>query len=151
MHPGGRIFNPVDLFHEMNIYLLTVDQAQTGHYPELSGNAGYGWTGRDFPLENQWSVGASLNFPLFNGFLTTLQVAEARANLVKAKANEDAVRQARENRELSQGRYDSGVGGSIEVTDALPSEIKAETASINSLYFYRLAIANLEKAMGVMR
>jgi hypothetical protein len=34
------------------------------------------------------------------------------------------------------------------VTDALVSEISAKTSHINSLYFYRLAIAEMEKAMG---
>jgi outer membrane protein TolC len=31
----------------------------------------------------------------------------------------------------------------------LVTEINAKTSSINALYAYRLAIANLEKAMGV--
>jgi len=144
----------------------------------LSGNAGYGWTGQDFPLDKQWTVGAALNFPLFSGFLTRSQVEEARANLIVAKANEDNIRQgirfeveqayytlkdtregivlaevsvvqAKENRELAQGRYSAGVGNSIEVTDAFALEIDSKTAYINALYYYRLAIASLEKAFGV--
>ena len=158
----------------------SIDLAQTGYYPVLSGNAGYGWTGQDFPLDKQWIVGANLNFPLFSGFLTKSQVEEARANLEVARANEEYIRQgirfdveqayfnlkdareaivlaevsvaqAKENRELAQGRYTAGVGNSIEVTDALVLEISAKTSYINSLYFYRLAIANLEKAMGVSK
>jgi outer membrane protein TolC len=156
----------------------SIDLARTGYYPVLSGNAGYGWTGQDFPLDKQWTVGAALNFPLFNGFLTRSQVEEARANLIVAKANEDNIRQgirfdveqayytlkdtregivlaevsvvqAKENRELAQGRYAAGVGNSIEVTDALTLEIDSKTAHINALYYYRLAIASLEKAFGV--
>jgi outer membrane protein len=156
----------------------SIDLARTGYYPVLSGNAGYGWTGQDFPLDKQWMVGAALNFPLFNGFLTRSQVEEARANLEVARANEDNIRQgirfdveqayynlkdaregivlaevsvgqAKENRDLAQGRYAAGVGNSIEVTDALTLEIDSKNAYINSLYYYRLAIANLEKAMGV--
>ena len=126
----------------------SIDLARTGYYPVLSGNAGYGWTGQDFPLDKQWTVGAALNFPLFSGFLTRSQVEEARANLDVAKANEENIRQgirfeveqayynlkdaregivlaevtveqAKENRELAQGRYAAGVGNSIEVADAV--------------------------------
>jgi hypothetical protein len=41
------------------------------------------------------------------------------------------------------------VGNSIEVADAVVLEINSKTAYTNALYYYRLAIANLEKAMGV--
>jgi len=155
----------------------SVDLARTGYYPLLSGNAGYGWSGQAYPLDKEWTVGATLNFPLFSGFLTKSQVEEARANLEVAKANEEYIRQgirfdveqayynikdaregivlaevtvkqAQENRDLAQGRYAAGVGNTIEVTDALVAEINAKTAYINALHFYRLAIANLEKAMG---
>ena len=158
----------------------SVDLARTGYYPVLSGNAGYGWSGQAYPLDKEWTVGATLNFPLFSGFLTKSQVEEARANLEVAKANEEYIRQgirfdveqayynikdaregivlaevtvkqAQENRDLAQGRYAAGVGNTIEVTDALVAEINAKTAYINALHFYRLAIANLEKAMGVTR
>jgi TolC family type I secretion outer membrane protein len=156
----------------------SIDLAYKGYYPVLSGNAGYGWTGQDFPLEREWSFGAAVNFPLFSGFLTRYQVEEARGNLEVLKGDEELVRQsvrfdveqafynlndaregivlaklsveqAKENRELAQGRYATGVGNTIEVTDAFVTEINAKTSSINALYAYRLAIANLEKAMGV--
>lgn len=151
--------------------------ARTGYYPVLSGNAGYGWSGQDFPLEKEWTFGAGLSFPLFNGFLTRYQIDEARANLDTAKANEvlvkqtvrydvsqafanlsDAkerialgevtVRQARENRELAEGRYSAGVGNALEVTDALVSEINAKTSYISAVYDYQIALASLAKAMG---
>ncbi|HVN70445.1 MAG TPA: TolC family protein [Desulfomonilia bacterium] len=104
-------------------------------------------------------------------------VEEARANLEVAGANKELVRkgvrfdveqayynlkdvresisvaeltltQAKENRELAQGRYASGVGNTIEVADAVVSEISAKTAYITALYNYHLAVASLEKAMG---
>ncbi|MRR14780.1 TolC family protein, partial [archaeon] len=143
----------------------------------LTGNAGYGWSGRDYPLDEEWSVGATLNFPLFNGFNTRYRVEEALADLETAKANEDLVRQsvrleveqsytelqnirerislaeltlrqARENRELAQGRYASGVGNTIEVADAVVLEANSRTALINARYAYRIAVSGLEKAMG---
>ncbi len=156
----------------------SIDLARTGYYPVLTGNAGYGWSGPDYPLDKEWTVGATLNFPLFSGFLTKSQVEEARANLEVARANEENIRQgirfdieqafsnltqakegivlaevtvkqAKENRELALGRYEAGVGNTIEVTDALVTEINAKTAYINALSDYRLAVASLEKAMGV--
>ena len=61
------------------------------------------------------------------------------------------MRQAQENRELAQGRYAAGVGNTIEVTDALYRRVNAKTAYINALFDYRLAVASLEKAMGVSK
>jgi outer membrane protein TolC len=71
---------------------------------------------------------------------------DAREGIVLAEVT---VKQAQENRELAQGRYAAGVGNTIEVTDALVAEINAKTSYINALYYYRLAIASLEKAFGV--
>ena len=156
----------------------SIDLAQTGYYPVLSGNAAYGWGGLNYPLDKEWTVGAMLNFPLFSGFLTKSQVEEARANLEVARANEEFIRQgirfdieqaysnltlakegivlaevtvkqAKENRELAQGRYAAGVGNTIEVTDALVTDINAKTSYINALSDFHLAVASLEKAMGV--
>ncbi|MGD0210570.1 MAG: TolC family protein [Desulfomonilia bacterium] len=156
----------------------SIDLAQTGYYPVLSGNAAYGWSGQNYPLDKEWTLGATLNFPLFSGFLTKSQVEEARANLEVARANEEFIRQgirfdieqaysnltqaregivlaevtvkqAKENRELALGRYAAGVGNTIEVTDALVTEINAKTSYITALYDFHLAVASLEKAMGV--
>ncbi len=158
----------------------TVDLAYKNYYPVLSGNAEYGWMGQDSPLKPEWSVGAVIRIPLFSGHLTQYQIQEARANVETAQANEELIKQnvrfdieqafynlqnvrerislaeltlkqAQENRELAQGRYSSGVGSSIEVADAVLSEINAKTAQIAAVNDYRLAIASLEKAMGENR
>ncbi len=74
---------------EMNISL-----ARSDYYPVLSGNANYNWTGESASsLERSWSAGVLLTVPLFNGFLTSHQVAEAKANLYILKANEESLRQ----------------------------------------------------------
>ncbi|MDP1992062.1 MAG: TolC family protein [Syntrophales bacterium] len=155
----------------------SIELARKSYYPSVSGTASYGWGGSDFPLDQGWSVGAQLNVPLFNGFLTKYQVEEARANLDVLAANEAllrqtiyqdvkqawlnldeaadrivtaelSVRQATENLDLANGRYASGVGSPIEVTDALVAVSNAKTAHISALYDYRLAQASLEKAAG---
>jgi outer membrane protein TolC len=72
----------------------SIDLAQKGYYPTLSGSAGYEYSGTDFPLGSGWNAGATLSIPLFTGLSTKYQVEEARANLEVLKANEDSIRQA---------------------------------------------------------
>ena len=155
----------------------SIELARKGYYPSVTGNAGYGWGGGSFPLDQGWSIGAQLNIPLFNGFLTKYQVTEAQANLDVLVANETLlrqtidqdvkqawlnlreaadrgitaeliVRQAAENLELANGRYAAGVGSPIEVTDALVAASNAKTAQIAALYDYKVAEASLERAAG---
>ncbi len=155
----------------------SIELARKGYYPSVTGSAGYGWGGGSFPLDQGWSFGAQLNIPLFSGFSTKYEVAEAQANLEVLAANEALlrqtidqdvkrawlnlqeaadrgtaaeliVRQAAENLELANGRYASGVGSPIEVTDALVAASNAKLAQISALYDYKLAQSSLEKAAG---
>lgn len=158
----------------------SIDLAKTGYYPSLTGTADYGYEGRDFPLNEGWTVGAQLNVPIFNGGLTRYQVREARENFDVLKANEEAlrqsislevqqaclnlqlakdqitttelaVRQANENLDLANGRYAAGVGNPIEVTDSLVAQGNAKMAYVEALYNYKVAQASIEKAMGMVR
>ena len=119
----------------------------------------------------------SLNIPLFDGFRTTnkveesvrtyysikaqeeqqkqqvaLEVEQGYANVVSAqeriKATKAAEQAARENLNLANGRYQVGVGSIIEVTDAQATYTSAEVDYVNSLYNYKIAEAQLMKAMG---
>jgi len=156
----------------------SIELAKTGYYPVLSGNAGYNWSGEQFPLEDGWNIGATLSFPIFSGFLTKYQVEEAKANLNVLKANEESlkqiiflelqeafltlraaedaiptaklgVEQAQENLDIANGRYAAGVGNPIEVTDAEVGLANARTYYIQALYADKVAQASLEKAMGM--
>jgi outer membrane protein len=156
----------------------SIDLAKTGYYPVVAGNAGYNWSGEQFPLEHGWNAGATLSVPLFSGFLTKYQVEEARANLNVLKANEESlkqtiflevqqayltlgsaeeaiptaklgVEQAQENLEIANGRYAAGVGNPIEVTDAEVGLTNARTFYIQVLYADKVAQASIEKAMGM--
>ena len=155
----------------------SIDLAQKGYFPTLSGSAGYGYSGNDFPLGNGWNAGAFLNFPLFTGLSTKYQVDEARANLEVLKANEDSIRQtiildvqqaylyvqdtaeqismsemtvlqAKENYDLASGRYRTGVGNPIEVADATITLNNARANFNTALYNNKIAQAALEKAIG---
>ena len=156
----------------------SIDLAKTGYYPVIAGNAGYSWSGEEFPLDHGWNAGATLSVPLFSGFLTKYQVEEARANLNILKANEESlkqtiflevqqayltlrsaeeaiptaklgVEQAQENLEIANGRYAAGVGNPIEVTDAEVGLTSARTFYIQILYADKVAQASIEKAMGM--
>jgi outer membrane protein TolC len=79
-------------------------------------------------------------------------VEQALSNLREARERREAtlvaVRQAEENAELAEGRYDAGVGNPIEVTDALVSLSNARTAYASALADCRIAQAELERAVG---
>jgi outer membrane protein len=155
----------------------SIDLARSGHYPTMSGEALYGYTGNAFPLDSEWNLGAFLSIPIFSGFNVNYKTGEARANLKTAGAgiellkqnirlgvkkaiiNLDEIKkamgvaslgvsQARENREMAEGRYAEGLGNSIEITDAYILELNSKTAYANVIYNYWIALANLEKEMG---
>jgi len=143
--------------------------------PRIVGNGSYQWTGSDYPLQSNWELGAAVSFSIFNGGLTLAQVGEAEANLASLQFEEAAQRntitlevrqatldlhraeeaiavaekglqQARENAALAGGRYRTGIGSFIEVTDAQASRSSAEASHVQTLYSYKTAVAALERA-----
>jgi len=138
-----------------------VEFATAGYYPALTGNAAYNRSAEQFPLEQSWSAGVTLSFPLFNGFLTKSQVEEARANLdarqavqhlrhaeESIQAAELTVKQATENLDIANGRYAAGVGNPIEVADAQVLYSNAKLTLIQALSDHKVAVASIEKAVG---
>lgn len=155
----------------------SVELAQKGYFPVVSGSAGYAFSGTGFPMGSGWNAGASLNVPLFSGFSTKHEVNEAIANLEIVKANEISVRQkilldvqqaylnvrnaadqismaemtvlqAKENYDLASGRYKAGVGNPIEIADATITLNNARANLNAALYDYKIAQAALDKAIG---
>jgi outer membrane protein len=130
-----------------------------------------------FPLQPAWSVTLSLVIPIFDGFRTTNRVQETLHNyyVIKAqeeqqrqqvaldveqsylrlvelqeriKANEAAAKASKENLDLANGRYQVGVGSIIEVTDAQTLYTDAQTTYLRALYDYKIADAQLVRAIG---
>ena len=66
---------------------------QKNYLPNVTSNGRYQWSGSDYPLQDSWNVGATVNLSIFNGGLTTAQVAEQKANLANLKYNEEVERQ----------------------------------------------------------
>jgi outer membrane protein len=164
----------------------SINFAKSGYYPVLSGSASYNSSAVDIPpssltqggLDHGWDVGIALTIPIFSGFLTSHQVAEAKSSLYVLRANEESIRnqilldvrqsflnlqaaeasistselaasQAKENLDLANGRYAAGVGSPIEVSDAFATYVSAQATYTGALYNYKLAQANIERAMGV--
>ncbi len=148
-----------------------------GLSPEISASAGYSVYG-DAPFDdNGWNAKLSLNFPIYDGGLTRSRVEGAEADLVASeaqlksasnnimlevrkawhslaeskealKASLEAERQARETYQLAEGRYEAGVGSSLEISDAVDSYAAAQTNTILALYECKAKRLDLEKAMG---
>ena len=151
--------------------------ARAGYNPVLTGNGAYGYSSNEFPLEQTYSVSAQLSVPLFTGFLTREQVAEARANLDSARsgvadfrrlvrlqieqaalsvraASEQAEARRKEkdaseeNLRLATGRYQVGAGDIIEMIDAQVQMTGSNTNLINALYDTSVSVATLLRAIG---
>jgi outer membrane protein TolC len=61
---------------------------------------------------------------------------------------ESSFQKARESLALAEGRYQAGIGPSIEVTDAQLAAVQAEIDHIQAQYDHQLSVARLFKAMG---
>jgi outer membrane protein TolC len=128
-------------------------------------------------LRPSWQIQTSLVFPIFEGFRTANRVEETLRNyyVIKSqeevqrqqvaldveqaylrlvelqeriKANEAALNAAKENLDLANGRYQVGVGSIIEATDAQTLYTEAQTTYIRTLYDYKIAEAQLTRAIG---
>lgn len=155
-----------------------VKLAKKAYFPSLEFSANYTIGGAGHVADTQWwDLGGFLTFPAINPFLIRNQIKEARAQYDKqrydSKANVNdiyydiqstyvklvdaklrvpvaklAVTKAKENYELSQGRYRVGVADAIEYKEAQVQYYDARLSYLNTLYQYNSAKANLERAIG---
>jgi outer membrane protein TolC len=145
--------------------------------PSLSANGDYNWSGTNTPLNRNWTVGVNLNWPLLDGKLTRSKIRIAKSQLNSSKATYDnlkltvyselensitefedsleryeatnvLVQQASESKELAEGRYDSGLGSPIEITDARVEYSKARGNYFVAYFDSLIALARLEKVLG---
>jgi outer membrane protein len=168
----------------------SVRQTFRDFFPNLFGSGTYGVTGvtgaptfgsrstsgfNDYG--NEWTVGLSLNWSIFDGGAKVARYKEAKANLEASQARvrdvellvwqsveqsylnlgeaeerigaaHKAVESAEENYQLARGRFDAGVANIIELTDAQLALTQAQSTEAQALSDYRIAIANLERALG---
>jgi len=151
--------------------------ARGGYLPSLAGAAGYGYAADEAPLDQNYTVGVTLSYPLFSGFLTREQVKEAEASLSSVRFElTDARRRvllqveqaaygvseaserigarkkereaSDENLRLATARYEVGAGDIIEMIDAQVQMTQADTATIDAQYDYSVSVATLRRAIG---
>jgi outer membrane protein TolC len=146
--------------------------------PSVSLTGGYNSNGDDvFDLEKAWNVGIRMSVPIVDGGAAKARIDMARGQLVSLEASQEKLRQdimlevrkaftdltkareririseltlvsAEENRKMAVGRYETGVGDPLEVTDALLSFADAQLANRQAYYDLQLALIGLEKAVG---
>jgi outer membrane protein len=144
-------------------------------FPDISGTGSYG--GTQPQLNENWTLGLTFSWSLFDGGNRLARYQEAKANLEGAKqrvksteldiiqnveqaeiAVEEAqeriqaaqalVASAQENFRLAQGRFDAGVGTILELTDAQLALTQAQNTETQALADYRIALARLDRAVG---
>lgn len=134
-------------------------------------------SGTDFEFRENWTMALRLTLPLFEGGSISAEVGKARAEQLKAKEDERALRlditrevrdallnienararidvastaisSARENLRIEELRYQAGAGTTTDVIDAQTALLRAETDYYQALYDKAIARAALRKATG---
>ena len=154
---------------------IRIQSAARSSSPTVSANAGGAYGGRAFPLEDSFNAGVRVDFPLYDAGERDAEVSVARSQLTQAEASlesltqnivyevrqavldlenarmriraaEDALQYAQENLDLAQGRYDTGVGSPLEVSDAVSEFSQTLFTFYQSLYDAQTAVVALEEA-----
>ncbi len=131
-----------------------------------------------FDRDYTWRIGGTVTLPLFDGLSTKANINQAKEGLVNArlrlkqtkrkvqldiqealqnlnKAQEslevtkESLSAAREDLRLAQEKYKLGSVTMLEVLDAQASYSSIQAGWIEALYAYRLAQAEVEKALGL--
>lgn len=154
-----------------------VQQVRSDYFPSLGAAAGIDVRGQGTDEARNGYAGLVIQWPLFNGFLTDHQLAEAKLKADEVRHTIDDVRQrvylevksaflewhaadkridkaeqtleaSRAELELAQERYRTGLGGILELTDAQRRYTESNAAAIEALAGSSIAKAALVHAIG---
>lgn len=158
-----------------------IKSAKAGHLPSFNFNANERYNslddlwGKD---DHNWTIGASLDWSLWDGGATNekikaakaqyeqvkeanletidktlLEVQEAYLNMRSAEetinSTKAAVESGQENFRIASLRYRAGVGTNVDVLDAEKDLFESRNNYVDALYDYNVSVAQLEKAVGV--
>jgi outer membrane protein len=168
----------VALQEELRAQQLSVRAIQGALGPSLVFSTGFTNAGEQASnLAWNWSAGFGLAIPIFEGGQTRAQIRVAQANLAGIQAQADGERlqvrleverarlavdaakaaltaagealvNARDQLRLAEGRYETGVGNIIELSDAQLSLTSAAYQQVQAEYSLAQARAGLIKALG---
>jgi outer membrane protein len=155
-----------------------VEEAESAFSPHINAEGGYGWRDDEFlPKDEEWLVGAFVEWPIFTGFSSTHRLSGAKAELKKEEAQiqqliqqvrqevwnansklketrealtaaDALVRDAQESLRAARKRYEVSAGTITDLLDAQTALSRAEATRITALWDYRNAISNYFWATG---
>lgn len=152
--------------------------AESGKQPSVSLSASTGWDDELLPKGDNWSVGVSASWNIFDAGVTKAKINQAETALNKAKlqaeqvgdsveqevrqsylsmreaekrlaTTEVAVNKAKEDLYIAQEKYKIGSGINMDVIDAQLALTQAKTNHVQALYDYNINKAKLDKAIGL--
>ncbi len=154
-----------------------VKLVQKSYFPQFTIEGQYQIGGKHPTSNTGYNYGGYINFPTINGMLIKNEIREARSLYSKEQSDaintkndiylevQNAyytldekkskipvaylgLKQAKENYDLSAGRYKVGVGDPIELNQAQVQYQNAQLTYFQTMYEYNSARANLEKSIG---
>ena len=154
-----------------------VKLVKKSYFPTLTVEGQYQIGGRSWVSNYGYNFGGYLNFPTVNGMLIRNEIKEAKALHTREQALASntkndiyyeiqqafygmlerknsipvaflGLKQAKENYELSYGRYKVGVGNPVELKEAQVQYQNSMLNYYNTLYQFNTARAELEKFIG---
>ncbi|KAF0219187.1 MAG: outer membrane efflux [Geobacteraceae bacterium] len=155
-----------------------VKSAKSTFGPKIRAEAGYGWLDSEFlPQDKDWSLGVSVQWPLFSGFAGVHNTARARADLSRKEAEKEQVilnvqqevwtayanltetyesvqaavvakADAAESLRLARARYDAGAGTITDLLDTETAMDNAQVTYVQAMYTHYIALAHMKLAVG---
>ena len=168
----------VTFARQIEAQVLTIQSVQGAYGPSLGASTGLTEAGVSMSqLTWNWNALLSLSVPIFQGGQTRAQVREAKANLESLRAQAELERQqigfeveqarlavraaketvvaagealtnGREQLRLAEGRFETGVGSILELSDAQVALTSAGQQAVQAEYTLAQARAQLLKALG---
>ena len=155
-----------------------VKVAKAGNKPRVSTFGNYTFNDSERQaFDTSWSVGLTIQFPIFDGFATRARVNQARVNLDQIRTNKDQlvdgiklevksgvfdleaaqklieaqegiVEQAAEGLRIANVQHEAGLITGVELTDVELSHTQAQVNRLQAIHDYIIAVAQLERAIG---
>ncbi len=154
-----------------------IQQYRSDYLPTFGATAGYNLRGQGATPGNNYYAGLVVTWPIFNGFLTDHEVAEAKlhqdairhdiedlrqriilevqrafldwqASVDRIHQAEQALEASRVELDLAEKRYETGLGSIIELTDAQREFTSAGAQQVQALAGFSIAKAALDRDTG---